>query len=73
MLCLYDVTTLYFETVNADGFRKPGFSNDLGSRRSNIRNRLKAAGFPVTKTLETFDVAASSIPADTFAYLISLE
>ncbi|GAC49330.1 putative transposition helper protein [Gordonia aichiensis NBRC 108223] len=40
---------------------------------SNIRNRLKAAGFPVTKTLETFDVAASSIPADTFAYLISLE
>lgn len=40
---------------------------------SNIRNRLKAAGFPVTKTLETFDVTASSIPANTFAYLESLE
>ncbi|GAB86695.1 IS21-like element helper ATPase IstB [Gordonia rubripertincta] len=40
---------------------------------SNIRNRLKAAGFPVTKTLESFDVAASSIPANTFEYLSSLE
>ena len=28
---------------------------------SNVVNRLKAAGFPVTKTLESFDVAASSI------------
>ena len=40
---------------------------------SNIRNRLKAAGFPVTKTLESFDEAASSIPANTFEYLSSLE
>ena len=40
---------------------------------SNIRNRLKTAGFPVTKTLESFDVAASSIPANTFDYLSSLE
>ncbi|MCR8900237.1 ATP-binding protein, partial [Gordonia sp. GONU] len=40
---------------------------------SNIRNRLKAAGFPLTKTLESFDVAASSIPANTFEYLSSLE
>ena len=40
---------------------------------SNIRNRLKAAGFPVTKTLESFGVAASSIPANTFEYLSSLE
>lgn len=40
---------------------------------SNIRNRLKAAGFPVTKTLESFDVAASSIPANTLEYLSSLE
>ncbi len=30
---------------------------------SNTADRLKAAAFPVTKTLETFDVAASSIPA----------
>jgi len=37
------------------------------------RNRLKAAAFPVAKTLEEFDVAASSIPRATFDYLASLE
>ncbi|WP_433206457.1 IS21-like element helper ATPase IstB [Nocardia sp. CA-107356] len=40
---------------------------------SNAANRLKAAAFPVTKTLDTFDVAVSSIPAATFDYLSSLE
>ena len=40
---------------------------------SNARTRLRAAAFPVTKTLEEFDVAASSIPASTFDYLASLE
>jgi DNA replication protein DnaC len=40
---------------------------------SNTANRLKAATFPVTKTLDTFDVAASSIPAKTFDYLTTLE
>jgi DNA replication protein DnaC len=40
---------------------------------SNARNRLKAAAFPVVKTLEEFDVAASSIPRATFDYLASLE
>ena len=40
---------------------------------SNIRNRLKAAGFPVAKTLDSFDVAASSIPPKVFDYLSSLE
>lgn len=40
---------------------------------SNIVNRLKAAAFPVPKTLESFDVAASSIQAKTFEYLSSLE
>jgi DNA replication protein DnaC len=40
---------------------------------SNERARLKAAGFPVLKTLEQFDLTASSIPAPTFAYLSSLE
>jgi len=29
---------------------------------SNVVNRLKVAGFPVAKTLESLDVAASSIP-----------
>jgi len=40
---------------------------------SNAANRLKAAAFPVTKTLDTFDIAVSSIPTTTFAYLSSLE
>ncbi|MFX0578884.1 IS21-like element helper ATPase IstB [Nocardia nepalensis] len=40
---------------------------------SNIRNRLKAAAFPVAKTLDSFDVAASSIPQTTYDYLSSLE
>ncbi|HET8657688.1 MAG TPA: IS21-like element helper ATPase IstB [Micromonosporaceae bacterium] len=40
---------------------------------SNLRNRLRGAGFPVTKTLEEFKVAASSVPQATFDYLSSLE
>ena len=40
---------------------------------SNARNRLRAAAFPVIKTLDQFDVAASSIPPATFDYLASLE
>jgi len=40
---------------------------------SNARARLKAAAFPVEKTLEEFDLAASSIPRGTFDYLASLE
>jgi DNA replication protein DnaC len=40
---------------------------------SNTANRLKAATFPVTKTLDTFDVASSSIPANTFDHLTTLE
>jgi DNA replication protein DnaC len=40
---------------------------------SNARHRLKAAAFPVVKTLEEFDVAAASIPRATFDYLASLE
>jgi DNA replication protein DnaC len=40
---------------------------------SNARARLRAAGFPVTQTLEEFRVAESSIPRATFDYLASLE
>ena len=40
---------------------------------SNARTRLRAATFPVVKTLAEFDLAASSIPAPTWAYLTSLE
>ncbi|MGH9282722.1 MAG: IS21-like element helper ATPase IstB [Acidimicrobiales bacterium] len=40
---------------------------------SNTRTRLRAAGFPVTKTLDEFDQAISSVPRATFDYLSSLE
>jgi DNA replication protein DnaC len=40
---------------------------------SNARNRLKVAAFPVKKTLEEFDIAASSVKAATFDYLSNLE
>ena len=40
---------------------------------SNERARIKAAAFPVLKTIEEFDLAASSLPAPTWAYLTSLE
>src|ERR1700716_373340 len=40
---------------------------------SNARTRLKTAAFPVTKTLDEFDVTSSSIPQATFDYLASLE
>jgi len=40
---------------------------------ANRRIRLKQAGFPVTKTLEAFKVAESSIPRPTFEYISSLE
>jgi DNA replication protein DnaC len=40
---------------------------------SNARNRLRAAAFPVVKTLEEFDVSVSSVPTATLDYLASLE
>ena len=40
---------------------------------SNVRTRRRQACFPVTKTLEEFDFAASAIPRATIDYLGSLE
>jgi DNA replication protein DnaC len=40
---------------------------------SNSRNRLKAAAFPVTKSLDEFDLPVSSINKASFDYLASLE
>jgi DNA replication protein DnaC len=40
---------------------------------SNARTRMRQAAFPVAKTLDEFDLAASSIPRATFDYLASLE
>jgi DNA replication protein DnaC len=47
---------------------------ELAARdRANLAARLKLAGFPVAKTLDDFQVAASSVPRATFDYLASLE
>src|SRR5271157_4857137 len=47
---------------------------EIASRdASNARARMVAAAFPVTKSLDEFDVDASSVPRATFDYLGSLE
>ena len=47
---------------------------EIASRdESNARGRMASAAFPVTKTLDGFDVAASSVPRASFDYLASLE
>jgi DNA replication protein DnaC len=47
---------------------------EIASREaSNERARLKAAGFPAPKTLDSFDLNASSLPRPTFEFLASLE
>ena len=40
---------------------------------SNARARLHSANFPVQKTMEEFDLSASSVPKASFDYLASLE
>ncbi|MGH3576265.1 MAG: IS21-like element helper ATPase IstB [Mycobacterium sp.] len=40
---------------------------------SNRELRLRTAAFPVRKTLDEFDLSASTLSRDTFAYLASLE
>ena len=40
---------------------------------SNARARLRAAGFPVAKTLDEFNVTLSSVPQASFDYLATLE
>jgi DNA replication protein DnaC len=47
---------------------------EIASRdASNARGRLKTAAFPVTKTIDEFDITASSVNAATFDYLANLE
>jgi len=47
---------------------------EIASRdASNARNRLAQAAFPVTKTLDEFDLKLSSVKPATFDYLASLE
>jgi hypothetical protein len=48
-LVLYDVSTLYFETDAADGFREPGFSKERRlDPQITIGLLTDAAGFPLT-------------------------
>lgn len=58
-LLFYDVTTLYFETFEADELRKPGFSKDSKSQQPQILVGLMVSkeGFPLT-----FDI----FPGNTF-------
>ena len=59
---------------NPEEFLRTLIDAEITSRdESNARNRMRQAAFPVTKRLEDFDVAASSIPKATFDYLSSLE
>ena len=44
-----------------------------GRDAANRRIRLKQAGFPALKNLETFDLTTSSIPRPTVEYLGSLD
>jgi DNA replication protein DnaC len=57
-----------------DEFLRTLIEAEIASRdASNTRARMTAAAFPVTKTLDEFDVAASSVKPATFDYLASLE
>ena len=57
-----------------EDFLRTLVETEIASRdASNARGRLKAAAFPVTKTIDDFDVAASSVKVPTFDYLASLE
>lgn len=59
---------------NPEEFLRTLLEAELAARdESNVRTRMKAAAFPVIKTVEEFDVATSSIPRATFDYLASLE
>ncbi len=55
-------------------FLRTLIETEIASRdASNTRARLKACAFPVTKTLDEFDIKASSIKPATFDYLASLK
>jgi DNA replication protein DnaC len=55
-------------------FLRTLIETEIASRdASNSRARLKTAAFPVTKTLDEFNVSESSVKPATFDYLASLE
>ena len=57
-----------------DEFLRTLIEAEIAARdESNLRGRVKQAGFPVLKTLDDFKVQASSVPQATFNYLAGLE
>ena len=59
---------------NPEEFLRTLVEAEIAARdESNARTRMRQAAFPVTKALDEFDVAGSSIPKATFDYLASLE
>jgi DNA replication protein DnaC len=57
-----------------DEFLRTLIEAEIAARdESNLKNRVKLAGFPVRKTLDDFKVQASSVPQATFDYLCGLE
>ena len=59
---------------NPEEFLRTLVEAEIAARdASNARTRRRQAGFPVTKTLDEFDLTVSSIPRATFDYLASLE
>src|SRR5215467_860324 len=57
-----------------DEFLRTLIEAEIASRdESNLRARLKLAGFPVRKSLDEFKVQLSSVPQATFDYLAGLE
>ena len=57
-----------------DEFLRTLIEAEIASRdESNLRGRVKLAGFPVHKTLDDFKVQTSSVPQASFDYLAGLE
>lgn len=59
---------------NPEEFLRTLVEAEIAAREaSNARTRMRAAAFPVTKTLEEFDLSVASVPQATFDYLANLE
>jgi len=59
---------------NPEEFLRTLVEAEIAARdESNARTRRRQAMFPVSKTLDEFDLAASSVPRATFDYLSSRE
>ncbi len=68
------VVTAKTQRWSPEEFLRTLVEAEIASRdASNARARLKEAAFPVAKTLEEFDVVASSLKRATYDYLVSLE